>query len=479
MTQQMQPSTLAPPPPPKAGAIYKVGTLTYTKYGLISLFFWLLWGDLVYTLMEAVMPAVLPLKMESLDAEWLLPIFSTTIVAAMNFIVCPIASFKSDRYRSRMGRRIPYLLWSTPIVCVFLILFGFSDAIGHSLYGPASKLLGFEIGEKTMIVCLMGLCIVGWRFGDSFTATIYSYFFNDVVPDKVITRFMALNSMVAIAGNFFYQVWIFPRSMDYFSHIFVIAGLLYLIGFSLMCLKVKEGQYPPPPENIDKRKGFISSCKTYAKECFTHKFYWYFFLMNTCLSCCWLSGVYGVLRNKTSLHLDLQTLGMLGGATTLVTFLISYPLGWLGDKLNPIRVFVIMGFVMFLNPLSQCVFIFFDFGTTGNTWFLLIQSLLILPMDTLQGTVERPMYMKLLPRERFGQFCSANGTIRALARILLSLVVTVVWKVLFDHLGKETAYRLYPLWTVAFYIPAMIFMYLLYREFNRMGGTKGYVPPSA
>ena len=57
-----------------------------------------------------------------------------------------------------------------------------------------------------------------------------------------------------------------------------IAGIAYAVGFMLMCLFVREGQYPPPPANVDGRPGFISSIKTYAAECFTHRLYWWFFL---------------------------------------------------------------------------------------------------------------------------------------------------------------------------------------------------------
>ena len=43
---------------------YRCGTLTYTKMGLFALFAWLLWGDFFFTIMEAVVPSILPLKMK-------------------------------------------------------------------------------------------------------------------------------------------------------------------------------------------------------------------------------------------------------------------------------------------------------------------------------------------------------------------------------------------------------------------------------
>jgi hypothetical protein len=47
--------------------------LTYTKAGLFVLFSWLLWGDFCYTLMEAVVPSILPLKLKGLGcSNWLM-----------------------------------------------------------------------------------------------------------------------------------------------------------------------------------------------------------------------------------------------------------------------------------------------------------------------------------------------------------------------------------------------------------------------
>jgi hypothetical protein len=61
--QSSQPSGSSDPT-----ARYTVGTLTYTKMGLVSLFAWLLWGDFCFQVMESLNPAIIPLKLRSLDA---------------------------------------------------------------------------------------------------------------------------------------------------------------------------------------------------------------------------------------------------------------------------------------------------------------------------------------------------------------------------------------------------------------------------
>ena len=67
----------------KSGEIkktYRCGTLTYTKIGLFALFAWLLWGDFCFTLMEAVVPTVLPLKLKGLGApNWMIGVIMATL----------------------------------------------------------------------------------------------------------------------------------------------------------------------------------------------------------------------------------------------------------------------------------------------------------------------------------------------------------------------------------------------------------------
>jgi hypothetical protein len=63
---------------------YKVGTLSYTKLGLVSLFAFLLWGDFCWQLMETVMPSVLPLKFADIHADnWEVGLIMATIPSLM------------------------------------------------------------------------------------------------------------------------------------------------------------------------------------------------------------------------------------------------------------------------------------------------------------------------------------------------------------------------------------------------------------
>ena len=76
---------------------YQVGTLVYTKMGLVSVFFWILWGDFCFQLMETVAPALVPLMLKDAGASNLwIGLIVGTIPAILNGVVCAIVSFLSD-----------------------------------------------------------------------------------------------------------------------------------------------------------------------------------------------------------------------------------------------------------------------------------------------------------------------------------------------------------------------------------------------
>ena len=497
-------SVAEPPPSPLVGkAHFKVGTLRYTGFGMFMVFFWLLWGDFICSLLDGNVPGILPLKLNDLGAGDTVNIFlNKTLAYSIAFLFAPAVSFRSDRHRGPRGRRIPFLAWSTPFVGAFLILIGFYDGLTNLFMGTAQQahFLGMTFGRGTVTLVVFATLFVAFDFSNIFVGTVYWYLFNDVVPEKYLSQFLSLFRIVGTAAGMLYSGLIFPHALEHFRIIFAVAGVFYIIGFLAMCFMVREGNYPPPPPMIDHRQGqagpmeraFSSlglgavgrgidgmavQARTYAKECFTHRFYWYFFLTSTCMFMSWQSGMFGILRNRNSLGLTLQELGTLSVYTGFVSLLLQYPAGWVSDKIHPIRVYMFTTLICVLQNVAQCTFIFHDFGTAGNLTFLYILSFTVMPFGALQGAAELPMYMRLLPKERYGQFCSANAMIRSFAMIFGSALAGGFMDML--HSLGDWRYRYYPVWVVVFQIPACIFLILMYREWKRRGGEQGYTPPEA
>ena len=84
-------------------------------------FFWLLWGDFCFTLMETAGPSLMPLLLREYGASNReIAIMVTSITSVLNCVITPIVNVKSDRHRGSRGRRIPFLLWPTPFIALFL-----------------------------------------------------------------------------------------------------------------------------------------------------------------------------------------------------------------------------------------------------------------------------------------------------------------------------------------------------------------------
>jgi len=175
-----QPCTPPDPNPPSNSSsketVYTVGTLTYTKMGLVSLFAWLLWGDFCFQVMESLNPAIIPLKLRSLDApNWAIALIMVTLPGILNMTICPWVSFKSDRHRGPMGRRIPFILYTLPFLTACLLLLGFSEQIGRGLHSILPGSWGMSVSAVT-ITCI-GVFMVGFKFFDMFVNSVFWYLF--------------------------------------------------------------------------------------------------------------------------------------------------------------------------------------------------------------------------------------------------------------------------------------------------------------
>ena len=287
---------------PKGGAadadgMYRVGTLAYTKAGLFVLFGWLLWGDFCFTLFENVGgPSIIPLYLQDNFhiSNLQVNIMFNMIPQIIGVIMTPVLSFKSDRCRSRWGRRIPYMLFTAPFLCFFAAGLGFSDVImeyvkGH--LGPNSFISPLTVG-----IVLIGFMLVGFTFFNEFVGTVYWYLFADVVPQKLMGRFLGLFRMVGTAAGFLVNVTMTGYQLSHMKWLHIGVAMLYFCGFGLMCWRVKEGEYPPVTD-VTERTTLWEKIKLYFRECFTHPVFILVYLSSLAMAasrCANPAGVFGL-----------------------------------------------------------------------------------------------------------------------------------------------------------------------------------------
>ena len=456
---------------------YHCGTLTYTKAGLGALFGWLLWGDFCFTLMEAVVPSILPLKLKDLGcSNWMMGMILSTIPGILNMTICPYVSFKSDRYRSRWGRRIPFISATMPFLCVSLVLLGWSDDICVLLQKNSTYLR--EFAPTTLTIGLIAVFMIMFQFFNMFVGSVFWYLFNDVVPPQFFGRFVGMFRIVGTGACALYSYFIFKFAESNMREILIGASILYFVGFGLMCFFVREGQYPSFEEEKPGENGKgLEGIKSFLKESFTHKLYWFMFIFTAFQAIAGAIGTFYIFWGK-NMGLSLDQIGKKGGITAVAALVAMYFAAIFIDRWHPLRVAAYLTVFSVITVMMNWVWVFVDLPAIYFFWLNLGLGLITAFHGALVGGCELPLFMRLFPPSRFGQFCSAAALVRSFgaicAGVMAGLFIDLTrWR----YHGSDFGYRFIFVWTTVFTAVTALFFILTYRKWYSLGGDAHYHPP--
>ena len=441
---------------------WAVGTLVYTRAGLISLFGWLLWGDFALSLKDRSIPSVVQLQLQKLAASDTLNGFLIgSLPAIIGLLVMPVIGYRSDRHRGPRGRRIPFLIGFTVIAVISMLGLALSPQLGHGL----DAALGAH--SPGLTGCTLLSFSAAWTLFEFasivLAGSLIGAFINDVVPHALLGRFYGLFRALSLIAGMAFNYWGFGEAENHANWIFVGMAVIYGVGFTVMCFKVKEGKYPPPPP-VEDRGHFLAPARTYFKESFAQPYYWWVFasIMFT-----WMAFVpftlYSVFYAK-SVHMDMTTYGKLLALTYLCSLVLAYPLGMLADKLHPLRV---SAWLMVLYALATLGGGLFATNARGFAIALVVQGVLAGSWQTASASLAQ----RLFPQSRFAQLASAMGIIGGVTGVGLPPLVGLI----LDHTGHEYRYTL--LMNFGFSALALFFTAVLYRKFRALGGPDHYVAP--
>ena len=459
-----------------SGKTYHCGTLTYTKVGLFVLFAWLLWGDFCFTMMEAVVPSIMPLKMKALGCpNWLMGLILTAAPSVISMTVGPYVSFKSDRYRSRWGRRIPFIIWSMPFLCICLALLGFSDDLCILLQKNSEFLRQYSPAAIT--IALVAFFLVMFKFFDMFVNSVFWYLFNDVVPVQFLSRFMGMFKIVGTGAGALYNCFIFKYAGTHMREILVGAALLYLIGFGMACLMIKEGQYPPPSEAERKASRGLPGFVTFFKESFSHRFYWFCFLYTSFTAFASAIGMFNIFFNQ-EMGMSLAQIGYIHALSSVVQMAAMYFMSIFVDRWHPLRICTYGAVFQVVGYAISLVWIFVTIPGTYFFWLNMGNAFIGSFMVALVGVAGLPCAMRTFPKSRFGQFCSAQAMLRSSFTVVAGIIAGLFIDAVKVFCGSDFAYRFIYIWLAVFSgISATLIVYA-YREWYRLGGDKHFHPPA-
>jgi MFS family permease len=438
-----------------------VGTLTYTAGGLALLFVWLLFGDFAYMMRERSAAPVAQLMLKKYEASDLVTgIFLLTIPWTVILVAGPTVSYWSDRYRSRRGRRIPFLLLPTPFVTLAMIGLAFSPRLGaalHQMWG------GDPATTNHTILLTMGFFWMVFEIGVVISNAVFNGLINDVVPREWLGRFYGLFRAVGLGAGILFNYKIIGHAEENYSMILAGIGLIYGVGFTVMCLRVKEGDYPPPPPAA-RTNPVVGAIGDYFRDCFTKPYYlWVFIFLGLANTAFVPVNLFAIYAAK-SYGLTMDAYGKYLVVTFLCSFFLAFPLGWLADRFHPLRVglvalllyavVMLAGFMWVEDPRSFG-FAFLAHGVLSGTFFT--------------GTAA--ISQLLFPKLKFAQFAAAAGLVAA----FMNMVLGPALGALLDHLGSD--YRFTFLAGSGLAVISIGLGLMVHRRWQRHGGKAAYIAP--
>ena len=445
--------------------LWRQGTLVYTTAGLVSLFCWLLWGDFAWAMKDRAIGPSATLLIRTFDVSDL--VYTLIIIAFPNFtniFLCPIVSYISDRHRGRLGRRIPFLIFTTPFIVLGLIGLGFTPMLGQWLY----RAVGPEVlSYNTAGLIFFSLFWVMLDFGATLAGSLSGALVNDVVPAELLGRFFALFRAVSLIAGMLFNAFLLGLVESYSLYIFVGVGLFYGIGLVSLCTKVKEGSYPPvapatAPAGV--KNTVFQPVATYFRQSFSIPYYrWVIAGLVFSYLAAVPFNIFSIFYAQ-SLKMDMHEYGLLITLTYAVSLVMSYFLGMLADRFHPLRTSLAAQVLYLVTMLAGW------FTVTGDTSF----GVLLVIHGIISGcffTLSASLGQKLFPRELFAQFNSAFSMLLAISNVVLGPLFG--W--MLDHLARN--YRYTFLFGAVLTALSVISLWKVFLGYRACGGDAAYTPP--
>lgn len=443
---------------PAGGKRWTAGTLTYTTSGLVGLFLLLLLGDFSWSMRDRSVGPMAQWYLKHLGVSNLVfSLLVSSFPALVGLILGPIISVKSDHHRGPRGRRIPFLLFTTPVAAAGMIGLALTPYISRWVHAamPGQS-------ETAVAVVCFAVFWAAFEFATIAASSVFGGLVNDVVPRPLLGRFYGLFRAVSLIDGIIFNFWLIGRIETHYTVILLAIGLFYGISFYWVCLKVKEGDYPPPPTVVSTRP--FNGVTTYFRECFSRPYYVGLFVMMTVSGLVFMPVNVFMIPYAGSLGMDMKHYGHCLALTFTISLVLAYPLGWLCDLVHPLRVCMgcLLGYALVTawGALN---------ARTPETF-----SIALVLHGVLSGcyfTSSGSLGQRLFPHIRYAQFASAAGLVGSVGGMLIGPAVGAV----IDATGNAYHHT----FTIGSIIAtlALILSTGVHATFMRLGGPRGYVAP--
>jgi MFS family permease len=393
---------------------HAVGTLRYTTAGLAIVLFWLLFGEFAIAFRDrSAIPGVMELLRQHHASDTMIAVLVSALPALLGAVLVPIVGFRSDRFRSRWGRRLPFLMGITPVAALVLIALGNCAAFGRATDG----LLG--TWSPGVDACVLAWFCVFWTVFEGValvTLALYAGLVNDIVPRPVLGRFYGAFRIVSLVAGILFNLWCFRLTEHHLREVFLGIGLFFGVSVMLMCFRLKEGEYGPPSVDGQDAVTWRAMGRAYWRECLSDRYFLLVFLALTASELTFMPFNTFSQLYAESIGMDKAMLGRLLATSYALSIGLSSVIGWLVDRYSAASVTV---WAMGLYVCVACG----GFLAVHDLQSFAVVYVLHVVVAGSYYTASASLPMVLFPRARFLQFDGAKRFLFSTSNIVLSFLL--------------------------------------------------------
>ena len=235
----------------------------------------------------------------------------------LNMFIQPIVGERSDRTRTRIGRRKPWMLVGAPLAAIFFIGIPLADSVIVIMFAILFTNVAMAL-FRSPTVALMG---------DLFPSSQRS------TANGIINLMGGLGTIIAfLIGGVLYSLGrITP---------FVFGSVVMLAAIGVVLLFIREPEFPPEDEDKDTRQGFLSNLREVLNASDRSG------LLILLAILCWFLG-YNALETwissfgKFELGIDEGKMSMLTASMALTFVIFAVPSGLLATRFGRKRVIMV------------------------------------------------------------------------------------------------------------------------------------------
>jgi maltose/moltooligosaccharide transporter len=385
----------------------RAGTLHYGLWGLLAVIGWLLVGELGIAVRDRWAQPIGLVVLRNVGAsDTSIALLLSTVPAVISLLLVPAIGLRSDRCRSPWGRRRPYLLVSAPLGAVAMLCVAAAPTLAaatHALLGAWSP------GVRVLDLGFFCLFWTVFEAAAMTTVALFNGLVNDVMPHGLLGRLYAVLRIVGLGVAIFFNMSLFALADTRLFELLLTIALVFGLSIPLMCLMVREGQYPVPAQATALPP---VSARTLLLQCCTQRRYLWAF--GAFMLAAVTFSPFNTFSQNYALGLGLAKAEF--GALTATGYAISiasaFGIGWLADRFGSVRVATTMMALYSLIALGGCLLVhdvaafrafYLAHVVVSGAWF----------------TAAAAMPMDVFPRAEFVRYNASKDIMVALANILV------------------------------------------------------------